>query len=95
MSVLRVRIHELKAGREMMKNMRVMVPVAAGVLGGWMAHAAAVSGVSGTIGVDTRCKADGVAAADENLDTRGYTADRSEEVAVDTRIPQGTMFILR
>lgn len=56
---------------------------------------AAVSGVSGTVSVDTRFQANSLTTADQACDTRSVTLDWSQAVKVDTRTPLGTMIIVR
>jgi len=78
-----------------MQAKKVMLTVAAVGMLAWGLRAAAVSAVSGTISVDTRCQADALTTTDQACDTRGYTVDWSDEMPVDTRIPQGTLLFLK
>lgn len=61
----------------------------------WGLRAAAVSGVSGTVGVDTRFQANSLTAADQACDTRSVAVAGSPAVSVDTRTPLGTMILLK
>ena len=78
----------------MQANKTVLTAAMCGLLA-WGLRAAAVSAVSGAVSVDTRFQADALATTDQACDTRGYTVDWSDEMPVDTRIPQGTMLLLK
>ena len=56
---------------------------------------AANVGVSADITLDTRTQGVGVLAVGASVDSRGLTRALSLELALDTRIPLGTMIMIR
>ena len=71
----------------------VLTVAAVCMLLAWGVRAAAVTGVSGIVSVDTRSQAQALTAEAQACDTRSVTADESPAVKVDTRTPLGTMIV--
>ena len=56
---------------------------------------AANTAASADITLDTRTQGAAVLAGEAEVDVRGLTVDLSTDISLDTRIPLGTMFIVR
>lgn len=78
-----------------MKKRQVATAAAIIVLGAWIARTAVVSGVSDELSVDTRSKTEALAAVDKPCDTRSFTEGWSESITLNTRVPAGTLILLR
>ena len=56
---------------------------------------AANTAASADIALDTRTQGAAVLAGEAEMDVRGLTVDLSTDILLDTRIPLGTMFLVR